>query len=226
MSVAFGQTLTHSTTTVPVLCTNTGTAIPSTNLTIEPPTASPSVFNAQFDQSKNIYPLSGLAPGQSAQIDVSYSPLTSSNDKGTLFVKSNGGQGKTLRIPLTGQGLNVAPCQFVLAPSQLNFANVQAGDTSQVLSFQVQNIGTDICLVQGLKITDDATGSFHILSTSIAPDAVTNKITIPAPAPGVVSSLTVSLSFARTHCCRAASRCCWGRGGGGGGRKTRLLGCF
>ena len=71
-SVDFGQTLTHSTSTVPVLCTNTGTALPGTALIIDPPTASPSVFYAQFDPSKDVYPLNGLAPGRTAQIDVSY----------------------------------------------------------------------------------------------------------------------------------------------------------
>ncbi len=198
LSIDFGQTLDHSITTVPVVCTNTGTTIPSTNLTIEPPTASPLVFNAEFDNTKDPYPLSGLAPGQSAQIDVSYAPLTASTDKGVLFIKSNGGQGKTLQIPLSGSGLNVPPCQFVVAPSQLNFANVQVGDTSQVLSFEVQNVGTNICLVQALQVTNDATSAFHILSTSIPADATTKKITIPAPGPGVVSSLTVSLDFAPT----------------------------
>jgi hypothetical protein len=198
MSIAFGQTLTHSTSTVPVLCTNTGTALPGISLIIDPPSASPGVFNAQFDPSHDIYPLQGLAPGQVAQIDANYEPTSASNDQGSLFIKSNGGQGKTIHIPLTGSGLNVAPCQFVIAPSQLNFANVQAGDTSTMLSFEVENIGTDICLVQGLTIQNDATAAFHVLSTSIQPDPVTNKITIPAPATGVASNLTVTLDFAPT----------------------------
>ncbi len=197
-SVAFGQTLAHSISTVPVLCTNSGTALPGVSLIIDPPSASPGVFDAQFDPSHDVYPLNGLIPGQTAQIDASYSPTSSSNDQGNLFIKSNGGQGKTLRIPLTGSGLNVAPCQFVIAPSQLNFANVQAGDTSTMLSFEIENIGADICLVQGLEVQNDATGSFHLLSTSIQPDPVTNKITIPAPATGVASSLTVTLDFAPT----------------------------
>ncbi len=196
--IDYGQTLTHSITTVPVLCTNTGVAIPATNLVIDPPTASPVVFSAQFDQTKDIYPLNGLAPGQVAQIDVSYAPTTSSNDKGTLFIKSNGGKGTTVTIPLTGQGLNVPPCQFVIAPSALNFANVQVGDTSQMLSFEVQNVGANICLLENLEIQNDATGSFHILSTSIQPDPTTHKITIPAPAIGVNSNLTVTLDFTPT----------------------------
>ena len=46
----------------------------------------------------------------------------------------------------------------MIAPSQLNFANVQAGDTSPMLSFEVENVGTDICLVQDLGIQNDADG--------------------------------------------------------------------
>jgi hypothetical protein len=199
LSIAFGQTLDHSITTVPVLCTNTGSAIPGVNLTIEPPSASPAVFSAQFDATTDAYPLNGLAPGQIAQIDVSYAPTGNSNDKGTLFIKSNGGQGKTIEIPLSGQGLDVPPCQFVVAPSQLNFGNVQVGNTSTILSFEIQNVGTDVCFVQGLQIKDDASASFHMLTTSIAPDMVTNKITIPAPGKaGVASNLTVTLDFGPT----------------------------
>ena len=196
-SIDFGQTLDHSISTVPVLCTNVGTAIPGgVNLLISSVTASPVVFSADFDQSHDPYPINGLAPGQTAQIDVNYAPVGSSNDKGTVFIKNNGGQGKEVQIPLTGQGLNVPPCQFVVAPSALNFANVQVGDISTSLAFEIENVGTDICLVQGLTIKNDATSAFHILSTSIQPDAVTGKITIPAPAPGVTSSLTVTLNFA------------------------------
>ncbi len=201
LSIAFGQTLDHSITTVPVLCTNSGSAIPGgVNLLIQPPSASPAVFSAQFDATTDAYPLNGLAPGQTAQIDVSYAPTGNSNDKGTLFIKSNGGQGKTIQIPLTGQGLDVPPCQFVVAPSQLNFGNVQVGDTSTMLSFEIQNVGTDICFVQGLGIKDDASASFHVLTTSIKPDMVTNKITIPAPGnkAGMPSNLTVTLDFGPT----------------------------
>jgi hypothetical protein len=198
LSIAFGQTLDHSITTVPVLCTNTGSPTSTgVNLLIEPPTASPAVFSAQFDESMDTYPLNGLAPGQTAQIDVSYAPTGNSNDKGTLFIKSNGGQGKTIQIPLTGQGLDVPPCQFVVAPSQLNFGNVQVGDTSGVLSFEIQNVGTDVCFIQGLQIKDDASTSFKILTTSIAPDPTTNKITIPGPG-SAPSNLTVTLDFSPT----------------------------
>jgi len=103
-SVAFGPIADGKTSMVPVLCSNSGTAVPGVNLLFEPPTTSPTVFSAWFDEKADPDPQSGLAPGQTAQIDVSYAPTGISNDKGTLFIKSNGGQGATIQIPLTGQG--------------------------------------------------------------------------------------------------------------------------
>jgi len=103
----FGPIVVGKRSTLPVTCTNTGSPIPATNLIIDPPTASPSVFDPEFDTTTDPYPLDGLAPSASARIDVSYVPTTAvSNDKGTLFIKNNGGMGATIQIPLTGQGTN------------------------------------------------------------------------------------------------------------------------
>jgi len=192
LTVAFGATPDHTVATVPIICTNVGTAIPSTNLVIEPPTASPGVFTAEFDEDSDLYPLNGLAPGESAQIDVSYAPTSTSNDMGTLFIKNNGGVGQTLQIPLTGQGLNVPPCRFEIAPSSINFGNQQVGD-STTLAFDVTNVGSAICLVDGPRVGNDAAGAFRIVSTSAQPDPTTGKITIPAS-----SSLTVQIAFSPT----------------------------
>jgi hypothetical protein len=101
--IDFGQTSPGSHVSVPVICVNTGTAIPATDLVISSVSASPSVFSAEFDQSVNPYPPSGLAPGQQTQIDVTYDPTTASDDKGTLFIMNNGAQGQEIQIPLAGQ---------------------------------------------------------------------------------------------------------------------------
>ena len=99
-SLAFGPTIVGIGFRVDVSCTNTGSAIPGVNLLIEPPTASPAVFSAWFDTYTDVYPLNGLAPGQNAFIAVGYLPTGDSNDKGTVFIKSNGGQGATVEISL------------------------------------------------------------------------------------------------------------------------------
>ncbi len=89
-----------------MICTNTGSAIPGINLMIEPPTVSPDIFFAEFDETIDPYPLNGLGPGEKTQIDVGYAPTAVSSDLGTLFIKSNGGRGETLQVPLTAQGTN------------------------------------------------------------------------------------------------------------------------
>jgi len=105
-SLDFGPIVDGGSSTLPVTCTNTGSDTPATNLIIQPPIASPVLFYAQFDTSINPYPLNGLAPGESAQIDVTYSPTEASNDTGTVSIRNNGGNGQPITIPLMGQGTN------------------------------------------------------------------------------------------------------------------------
>ncbi len=143
-------------------------------------------------------PQDGFDLGQTFQIDLSYMP----GDAGpydaavTLVIETNAG---TFEIMLTaqGEGLNIPPCQFAISPPSLDFASEQVGDTSPPLSFEVQNVGTDFCQVKGMAIKNDATGSFHILSTSLTPDDA-GTYTIPPAAPGVDAGLAVTLDFAPT----------------------------
>jgi hypothetical protein len=105
----FGKTPTNTVATIPVFCTNIGSANSTTNLILHPPTASPSVFSAELDQTTDVYPLNGLPPDQSALIDVSYAPTATSNDQGTLTIVNNGGRGQPVQIPLSGQGVPGQP---------------------------------------------------------------------------------------------------------------------
>ena len=103
-SVSFGPTAVFETSTVSVLCTNTGTALPGITLTLGPLDAGPSVFSAAFDPTIDPYPQAGLDPGGTAQIDATYAPIGASTDMGSLIIPNNGGQGRTLYIPLSGSG--------------------------------------------------------------------------------------------------------------------------
>jgi len=193
-SLAFGQVLDHTVATLPVTCTNVGTTSPA-NLTISPLIAGAAVFSTRFDETINPYPAAGLVPGQSAQIDVDYQPVAGSLDRGTLVLKTNGGQGTAVPIPLAGQGLDLTPCQFVIAPAAVDFGNVPLGDSSVPLSFAIENLGAQACVVHELGIRNDQPGNFHLISTSIQPDPQFNSITIPASSPGASSSLVVQLGF-------------------------------
>jgi hypothetical protein len=106
-SIDFGPSPINDIQSVPVTCTNTGTAIPGVTLTIGTPTVmSSGAFSASFDPTTNPYPAAGLAPGQKAQIDAIYLPTAVESDTGTLMIPSNGGQGQGVSISLGGEGTN------------------------------------------------------------------------------------------------------------------------
>ena len=135
----FGGIEAFTTKWLPVICTNTGTAVPSpfSSLTIDPPTASPG-FNAVFDSSKDVYPLNGLAPGQRTQIDVSYYPTSSTVDDGRAVLHTSGGHRQDVVIPLSGRGLPLGQCQFEVSPTAIDFGDVAVGDTSAAITFEIQ----------------------------------------------------------------------------------------
>jgi hypothetical protein len=141
-------------------------------------------------------PDGGLSPGQSFKVDVSLKPGDGGEEVATLVIETNGGDA-TIAFDID-DGPDIPPCQFVISPTSLDFGDVQVGSTSAPLSFQVQNVGTNVCRVKGLAVEDDDAGAFHLLSTSIAPDPDTQLIAIPAPATGVDSNLSVTLDFAPT----------------------------
>lgn len=193
-SIDFGQTLDHSVTSIQIVCWNTGSAIPDAGLLVELEIVGPqaSAFSAELAPPGE--PMGGFAPGQSFEIDLLFMPGDGGDYDATLVVESNAGD---VKIPLSLQGLNVPPCQFVISPAALDFANVLVGDTSAMLSFEVENVGTDTCKVQGLTINGNDANEFGFFSTSLDPDSA-GRYTIPAPAAGVDSSLAVTLGFAPT----------------------------
>lgn len=84
------------------------------------------------------------------------------------------------------------PCQFVVAPSQINIAQaVPVGSNSPVLTFEIQNVGVSICLFKGIE---NVTAPWFVVSTSIAPD-MTGSVAVPPPGPGAASSLTIGVEL-------------------------------
>jgi len=88
------------------------------------------------------------------------------------------------------------PCQFVVAPSALNFANpLPVGETSPVLTFEIQNVGVDLCLISWpIELTD----GFNVVYTSIQPNPTGHSVAIPPPGWGENSTLTIELDLTCT----------------------------
>ena len=114
--VSFGQVTIGSSSTVPVVLTNGhgwATTFSSFQMTGD-----------AFSMSTPTLPFT-LAAGQSATVNVTFTPQSAGLTGGGLFVASSG-----LTIPLSGTGIVAAPGQLSVAPAPLNFGNVMVGNTS------------------------------------------------------------------------------------------------
>jgi hypothetical protein len=114
-SLSFGSQTVGSTSTLPLVLTNTRKwAVSLTGF---------QTSGAVFSITGPALPLS-LPAGQSVAFNVSFAPQSPATDGGSIFV-----QGPALIVPLTGTGTAVVVGQLTIAPSALNFGNVTVGNT-------------------------------------------------------------------------------------------------
>lgn len=118
-SLSFGQVTIGSNSMLPVVLTNTGTA--TETLTAFQMTGT------GFSVSGPTLPLN-LAGGQSATLNVTFTPKTSGVSSGSVFIPGPG-----LTVPLTGTG-STSVGQLTVAPSTLGFGNVNVGATNTLPS--------------------------------------------------------------------------------------------
>jgi hypothetical protein len=190
---SFPPTGDGSTSTIPVYCTNIGSAASGVNLTIDINGTDSNVFSAQFGQFG--FPVGGLSPNQSVEIVTTYSPTIISKDQSFLTLLTNAG---SVVIPLFGEGIN-ATCELQIPTEALDFGPVPVGTTAQAVNFTILNIGSSYCEIEGpLSIQNDPSGSFHIVSTNIQPD-MNEAYIVPNNGTGVSSGLAVTVDFKPTE---------------------------
>jgi hypothetical protein len=130
-SVSFGSETVGSTSTLPLVLTNTRkSAVSITAL---------QTAGAMFSVTGPALPLS-LPAGQSVTFAVAFTPPSAATDAGSIFV-----QGPGLTVPLTGTGAAVVVGQLTIAPSALNFGNVTVGNTgNQTLNLSASGAAVTI----------------------------------------------------------------------------------
>jgi hypothetical protein len=192
MSIDFGETLDHSISTLPIICTNTGTSLPGAeaSFSLIAVVIGSDVFSAQLDPKS----VGGFAPGQSVQIDVSYDPDDAGASPTTLFLELNGTPGAELELELNFPGRSSA---YPISPAVLDFGTVPVGGVSAPQTFFIENPTDAGCFVQGLVAPDD----FRIASLSLQPDADAGSLLIPARA-----SLAVGIELAPTQVGQIATK--------------------
>lgn len=130
-SLSFGSQTVGSTSTLPLVLTNTRkSAVSLTGLQTN---------GAAFSITGPALPLS-LPAGQSVAFTVAFAPQSAATDGGSIFV-----QGPGLTVPLTGTGAAVVVGQLTIAPSALNFGSVTVGNTgNQTLNLSASGAAVTI----------------------------------------------------------------------------------
>jgi hypothetical protein len=135
------------------------------------------------------YPATGLPPSQKGVINLTYAPVTVSDDVGALKLTSNAG---TVTIPIVGYGLN-RQCQLSVPATNLDFGNTTVGTTRGPSSFAIDNDSTAICQIEApITVFNDASGSFQVVGTNLQSSG--SEYTL-SPAGGGSSELVVEVSF-------------------------------
>jgi archaellum component FlaF (FlaF/FlaG flagellin family) len=146
-SLSFGSQTVGSTSTLPLVLTNTRKwAVPLNGL---------QTSGATFSITGPSLPLS-LPAGQSVAFTVAFAPQSAATDGGSIFV-----QGPGLNVPLTGTGAAVVVGQLAIAPSTLNFGNVTVGNTgNQTLNLSASGAAVTI------SSSASSSGQFSLAGTS------------------------------------------------------------
>lgn len=114
-SISFGQVAVGSSSTLPIVLTNTRTSkVTLTALQLS---------GAGFSVSGATLPIT-LSTGQSITLNLTFAPISAITTSGSVFVT-----GPNLNVPLNGTGTGTTAGQLTITPSLVNFGNVPVGTT-------------------------------------------------------------------------------------------------
>jgi hypothetical protein len=198
MALDFGLSAVGMTSALPIVCTNVGTDVPGNalgNLFIPDWTSGKQglsletgdpAFQPSFDAP---FPTVGIAAGQSVAFTVLYEPTVAGADMDALLIQSSATPAST-RIPLNGLAKALPACSFQITPSdhRLDFGSVLQGNYA-FLPFDIVNLGTDDCIVNGFHFGSGSSPAFSVPALSTSGPSQT----IP-----VNSQLQISVEFAPT----------------------------
>jgi hypothetical protein len=201
LTLDFGTVAANIGTSLPVICTNTGSDVPNhpeAGVILSTLTSDNQVYAGQVDPG-SINPASKtqpLAAGQSVEIDVIYTPVATANDTGTLKINSNVTDGTSLAPPtvsMTGSAILLPPCTYTITPPSVNFGQVKPG-TQIPGGFVITNTGANECLVTGLNLSAATQNAFSLASGAVTSQRLSGLAQSP---PGTYpTELSVNVEFA------------------------------
>ena len=170
--------------------TNSGTALLTvSSLSLSGPCA------AQFAISSAALPVS-LAPGQSSNVGVTFTPVELAQCNATLNVVSNA-PGSPHALPLSGNGIGTPGIS--VSPVSLNFGNQVLHVASAAKTLTVSNAGTEALIISAISLSGFHAADFSLnapaVPITLAPgDSTTLTVTFT---PGALGSRSATLNF--TH---------------------------
>ena len=149
----------------PLSITNTGYSALTVSAIDADADASGSFFLTSTDGSTPSTTFT-IQPGASQQIWIRFAPTVEGDITSSVRITSDDSDEPTLLVPVYGTGRNVPPCTFQIVPSRLDFGAVTQ-TRSFIRNFEVQNQGSDICIITGVQMLDDASGAFSLVDGDI-----------------------------------------------------------
>ena len=128
-----------------------------------------------------------IPPGGSHVVVVEFQPVAEGPVTSHVLIRSNDTDEPEVRIPVTGEGVNLPPCNFEVQPATLSFGVVERGRLLR-RAFTIANRGTDDCLVTSARLEGGTDAAFSL------PDGDVMSLIIPGG-----SATTVAVEFAPTQ---------------------------
>ena len=162
-----------NTTSAPLLVTLTNTGAAAMSIT--------SIASATSEFSELNTCGSGLAPGASCTISVTFTPAISGPRAGTITVTDNA-PGSPHQVPLTGSGL-LAPV-VTLAPRSLSFTGQLVGSISAPQTVTLTNTGIAVLNITNVTVSGDFTQTNTCGASVAVGVACTITVAFAPTAPG------------------------------------------
>ena len=181
-NVSFGSVSVGSTSTQSVTLTNSGSA----SVTVSQATVSGTAFTVTKGT-----PLSSIAPGQSATLQIQFAPSSSGNLTGSFTVASDATNSPTT-VYLAGTG--GATSQLTASPGSLSFGNVNVG-VSPSLGITLTNGGNSNVTISSVNTSGAGYSASGVGSSATLTPGQTAMLNVTF-APTAAGSVTGSVSVA------------------------------
>lgn len=114
-----------------------------------------------------------VSPGGSVSIPVEFLPVGVGPVQSTLRITTDDPARPTIEATLRGVGVDLASCQYELAPASVSYGVVSPSSIAE-RGVAIRNLGSQDCLVTGLALEPGSNPAFSLLSQ------VTQSVRIPA----------------------------------------------